>query len=92
MKYRVAMRVVSKGGKQFISAEDGIMLTQGTEAWLIISATTSYAAVGTDFPGSRYKEVCDSLLDAATPPSSQLPFSILNLITPPIENFMTAFL
>lgn len=76
MKYRVAMRVVSKGGKQFISAEDGIMLTQGTEAWLIISATTSYAAAGTDFPGSRYKEVCDSLLNAATPPSSQL--SILN--------------
>ena len=70
------MRVVSKGGKQFISAEDGIMLTQGTEAWLIISATTSYAAAGTDFPGSRYKEVCDSLLNAATPPSSQL--SILN--------------
>ena len=76
MKYRVAMRVVSKGGKQFISAEDGIMLTQGTEAWLIISATTSYAAAGTDFPGSRYKEVCDSLLNAATPSSSQL--SILN--------------
>ena len=76
MKYRVAMRVVSKGGKQFISAEDGIMLTQGTEAWLIISATTSYAAAGTDFPGSRYREVCDSLLNAATTPSSQL--SILN--------------
>ena len=76
MKYRVAMRVVSKGGKQSVSAENGIMLAQGTEAWLIISATTSYAAAGTDFPGSRYKEVCDSLLNAATPPSSQL--SILN--------------
>ena len=73
MKYRVAMRVVSKGGKQSVSAEDGITLTQGTEAWLIISATTSYAAAGTDFPGSRYKEVCDSLLNAATPSRSQLP-------------------
>ncbi len=76
MKYRVAMRVGSKGGKQSVSAEDGITLTQGTEAWLIISATTSYAAAGTDFPGSRYREVCDSLLNAATTPSSQL--SILN--------------
>lgn len=76
MKYRVAMRVVSKGGKQSVSAENGIMLAQGSEAWLIISATTSYAAAGTDFPGSRYKEVCDSLLNAATLPNSQL--SILN--------------
>ena len=32
MKYRVAMRVVSKGGKQFISAEDGIMLTGTTSS------------------------------------------------------------
>ena len=66
MKYRVAMRLISKGGKQNISAERGITLTQGREAWLVLSATTSYAASGTDFSGNRYKEVCDSLLNAAT--------------------------
>jgi len=76
MKYRVAMRLVSKGGKRQISVEDGITLTQGQEAWLILSATTSYSAAGTDFPGGRYQEVCDSLLNAITPPNSQL--SILN--------------
>lgn len=32
----------------------------------MLSATTSYAASGTDFSGNRYKEVCDSLLNAAT--------------------------
>ena len=31
MKYRVAMRLISKGGKQNISAERGITLTQGRE-------------------------------------------------------------
>ena len=72
MKYRVAMRLISKGGKQNISAERGITLTQGREAWLVLSATTSYAASGTDFSGNRYKEVCDSLLNAATSSNSQL--------------------
>lgn len=66
MKYRVAMRLISKGGKQHVSAEDGITLTRGSEAWLILSATTSYAAAGTCFPGERYAEVCDSLLNAVT--------------------------
>ncbi len=73
MKYRVAMQLVSKGGKQNISAEDGITLEQGEEAWLIVSATTSYAAAGTDFPGSRYREVCDSLLNAVVQSGSSFP-------------------
>lgn len=64
MKYRVAMRLLSKGGAVSISPERGITLKEGQEAWLVLSATTSFAAEGTDFPGDRYVEVCDSLLSA----------------------------
>ena len=64
MKYRVAMRLVSKDGAASISPEKGITLKEGQEAWLVLSATTSFAAEGTDFPGDRYVEVCDSLLSA----------------------------
>ena len=64
MKYRVAMRLVSKDGAASISPEKGITLKEGQEAWLVLSATTSFAAKGTDFPGERYAEVCDSLLSA----------------------------
>ena len=64
MKYRVAMRLFSKGGAVSISPAEGITLKEGQEAWLILSATTSFAAEGTDFPGDRYVEVCDSLLKA----------------------------
>ena len=64
MKYRVAMRLLSKGGAASISPEKGITLKEGQEAWLVLSATTSFAAEGTDFPGDRYVEVCDSLLKA----------------------------
>ena len=66
MEYRVAMQLISKGGKQDLSSERGVTLTKGQEAWLVVSATTSYAAQGTDFPGARYAEVCDSLLDVVT--------------------------
>lgn len=61
MKYRVAMQLVQNGGESSVSSE-GIRLKNGQEAWLVLSATTSYAAAGTDFPGERYAEVCDSLL------------------------------
>lgn len=71
MKYRVAMRLISKGGEQDISAESGITLSKGSEAWLILSAATSYSAAGTDFPGERYAEVCDSLLNAVAKPDSK---------------------
>ncbi|HIY88480.1 MAG TPA: glycoside hydrolase N-terminal domain-containing protein [Candidatus Bacteroides pullicola] len=64
MKYRVAMHLLSKGGAVSISPEKGITLKEGQEAWLILSATTSFAAEGTDFSGDRYVEVCDSLLKA----------------------------
>ncbi len=67
MKYSVAMRLISKGGKQTISSGQGVTLAKGKEAWLVISATTSYAAEGTDFPGERYAEVCDSLLEVMKP-------------------------
>lgn len=65
MDYRVALRMLSRGGTQEVSAERGVSLTEGEEAWLIISATTSYEAEATDFPGERYAEVCDSLLESA---------------------------
>lgn len=71
MKYRVAMRLVSKSGKQTISVPQGITLTKGQEAWLVLSAATSYAAGGTDFPGERYVEYCDSLLNAVIQPGIQ---------------------
>lgn len=71
MKYRVAMRLVSAGGKQSVSAEQGITLADGQDAWLILSATTSYAAAGTDFPGERYVAVCDSLLNAVARPDAK---------------------
>ena len=64
MKYRVAMQLIANGGTVVGNAETGISLKNGQEAWLVLSATTSYAALGTDFPGNRYVEVCDSLLDS----------------------------
>ena len=64
MKYRVGMRLLSKGGDMRISPEGGITLKDGREAWLVLSAATSFAAAGTDFPGERYAAVCDSLLNA----------------------------
>ena len=67
MKYRVAMQLVSKGGERTTTLENGISLKNGQDAWLIISATTSYSAEGTDFPGERYVRVCDSLLHAVNP-------------------------
>ncbi len=76
MKFRVAMRLVSKGGEQAIDPERGIALKNGQEAWLVISATTSYEAAGTDFPGERYASVCDRLLDGVAPSGSS--FAKLN--------------
>lgn len=65
MKYRVAMQLVSTGGERTTTLENGISLKNGQDAWLILSATTSYSAGGTDFPGESYVRVCDSLLNAA---------------------------
>lgn len=67
MKYRVAARLVSKGGKPTVDAKHGISLKNGREAWLVISAATSFGAAGTRFPGTRYAEVCDSLLNDLMP-------------------------
>ncbi len=61
MKFRAAMQIVATDGKVTL-ADEGITLTKGQEAWLVLSATTSYQAEGTDFPGERYVTVCDSLL------------------------------
>ncbi|MCD8292296.1 MAG: glycoside hydrolase family 95 protein, partial [Prevotellaceae bacterium] len=67
MKYRVAMRLIAGEGTCTLSLNKGFELKGGREAWLLISATTSYEAEGTAFPGARYREVCDSLLSAAQP-------------------------
>ena len=77
MKYRVAMQLVQNGGESSVSPGNGICLKNGQEAWLILSAATSYAAAGTDFPGERYAEVCDSLLRPFTTPANS-PCSILH--------------
>ena len=77
MKYRVAMQLVQNGGESSVSPGNGICLKNGQEAWLILSATTSYAAAGTDFPGERYAEVCDSLLRPFTTPANS-PCSIFH--------------
>ena len=65
MKFGVAMRVVSPTGRLTIAPDpkDGIRLEGGREAWLIVSAATSFSAEGTDFPGEGFGSVCDSLLN-----------------------------
>ena len=82
MKYRVAMQLVQNGGESSVSPGNGICLKNGQEAWLILSAATSYAAAGTDFPGECYAEVCDSLLRPfTTPANSPCSISILHYPT-----------
>lgn len=67
MRFRVNMRVLSQTGQLAISSDpkDGIRLEGGQEAWLVLSAATSFSAEGTDFPGERFGSVCDSLLQQA---------------------------
>ncbi len=67
MRYRVAMRLIAQEGACALSVEHGFELKGGREAWLLLSATTSYEAEGTAFPGARYREACDSLLTAGLP-------------------------
>lgn len=86
MQYKVSMRMVCKGGKQQMSAQEGIKLTKGTEAWIIISAATSYSAEGTNFAGSRYEEVCDSLLNAAVLSHAVLSQSKQSALSPHLGN------
>ena len=65
MKYRVALRMLCDGnGAECTVTDKGVSLKGGQEAWLVVSGTTSFEAMGTDFAGRRYVEVCDSLLDA----------------------------
>ena len=82
MKYRVAMQLVQNGGESSVSPENGICLKNGQEAWLILSAATSYAAAGTDFPGERYAEL-RQLAPSFYHPALFLhvPFSILHYPT-----------
>lgn len=66
MKYRVALRLLADDKAAIRSVTNlAVSMTGGQEAWIIISATTSFEAEGTDFAGKRYVQVCDSLLDAA---------------------------
>ncbi len=82
MKYRVAMDLISSGGKVSISPTEGLSLEGGDKAWLVLSATTSFSAAGTDFPGGRYAEVCDSLLEKAVR-IARLPGHPANIHFPP---------
>ena len=63
MSFYVSMRVVSQTGRLTIAPDpkDGIRLEGSREAWVVISAATSFSAPGTDFPGERFGSVCDSL-------------------------------
>lgn len=63
MRYHVGMRILADGGELKVSADEGIQVTGADEAWLIVSAATSYEALGTDFPGEHYVEMADDLLD-----------------------------
>ena len=65
MSYRAALRLLAAEGEVSLSPAEGVKLTGGREAWLVLSATTSYEAAGTDFPGAAYARVCDSLLEQA---------------------------
>ena len=65
MRFHTALRVVPLGGSLSISEAGGIALSGANEAWIVVSAATSFAAAGTDFPGERYVEHADSLLDVA---------------------------
>ena len=66
MKFRAVLRLLNCGGTgSSMVTGRGVSLTSGQEAWLIVSATTSFEAAGTAFAGHRYVQVCDSLLDAA---------------------------
>ncbi len=42
-----------------------ISIDGASEAWIVISAATDYHADGTDFPGCRHVQYCDSLLASA---------------------------
>lgn len=68
MRYRAALRLIATGGTTRLSATEGLSLQEADEAWLVLSATTDYAAPGTTFPGARYENHCDSLLAEATRP------------------------
>lgn len=80
MKYRVAMQLMQDGGESSVSPE-GIRLKNGQEAWLVLSATTSFAAAGTDFPGEHYVEVCDSLLRPFSPLYNSSSFVLHSLLS-----------
>lgn len=64
MQHLTLMRLVAQGGTHTLDARQGYVVRQADEAWLILSATTSYEAAGTTFPGQRFAQVADSLLSA----------------------------
>lgn len=61
MRFHVAMRVLGSDGRLQISPE-GISFKGGTSAWVVVSAATSFAGEGTDFPGEHYMEHADGLM------------------------------
>lgn len=82
MKYCVAMQLVQNGGESSVSPENGIRLKNGQEAWLILSAATSYAAAGTDFPANAMRKSATACSVLSPPPLIlHVPFSILHYPT-----------
>ena len=71
MRYIVMMKAVCSEGKHFVSHDGRIHVEDADTAWLVLSATTSYHAEGTDFPGDRYREVCRRKLNDAVTPLSR---------------------
>ena len=70
MRFRAALQLLAHGGTTRLSAQEGLSLQGGDEAWLVLSATTDFAAAGTQFPGPRYVTYCDSLLTCGTTPEA----------------------
>lgn len=62
--YVAAMRVLSEDGNLELT-DSTLSLKRGKDAWIVISATTSYTTEGTDFPGNGYYAKCMDLLDKA---------------------------
>ena len=65
VRFHTAMRVLATDGHVAVSEDTGITLSGGTEAWIVVSAATSYSAEGTDFAGEQYVPFADNLLNEA---------------------------
>mgnify|MGYP002672790825 FL=1 len=65
VKFRTVMKAISDSGICRISKDGTIDVKGAKTAVLVLSAATSFSAEGTDFPGDKYRKVCDGKLDYA---------------------------